>query len=273
MPGTDGLHVEPLDRSGGPAAVLRLVDARAGGPVDIDPGRRRPLRVSAPATGGDSAAEPSALRVRLVADVLIRTAELFGGQALLGVTGADAPGGRTASFEARAATLGIRPPAATGTADELADALGGPPHVRLTDRRDETAPGVVVEVGTLVPYDRPGPAGLDARALRLALLSHPHHEPVTLTPEELDRSQGTLTRWRRAMAAWSRSPSRPMCAEVLEQALAALGAGLDTPSVLRALGRAEQDAALPDGSRFETFAHLDRVLALDLTRDLGRTAT
>ncbi|GAA0432900.1 hypothetical protein [Streptomyces luteireticuli] len=271
MSGTDGLHVEPLDRSGGPAAVaLRLVDARSGGPAEIDPGRRHPLRISVPSAGAGSAAEPSALRVRLVADVLVRTAELFGGQALLGVAG---PSGDNApSFEARAATLGIRPPAAAGTPDDLAAALGGPPHVHLTGRRDGAARGIVVEVGALLPYDRPGPAGLDARALRLALLNHPHHEPVTLAPEELDWAQGTLTRWRRAMALWARSPSRAMCAETLGRSLDALADGLDTPSVLRALGRAEQDAALPDGSRFETFAHLDRVLALDLARDLGRTA-
>lgn len=42
------------------------------------------------------------------------------------------------------------------------------------------------------------------------------------------------------------------------------------PCMLDALHRLEREPGLPDGSRFETAAHLDRVLGLDLTREVGR---
>ncbi|MFS4096902.1 hypothetical protein [Streptomyces sp. AF1A] len=47
---------------------------------------------------------------------------------------------------------------------------------------------------------------------------------------------------------------------------------LDLPGVLAVLGDVEKATDLPDGARFETFAHADRLLALDLTRDLGMLA-
>ena len=45
---------------------------------------------------------------------------------------------------------------------------------------------------------------------------------------------------------------------------------LDTVSALALLRRLESDASLPAGARFETFAFADRILGLDLARDIGR---
>jgi hypothetical protein len=48
-----------------------------------------------------------------------------------------------------------------------------------------------------------------------------------------------------------------------------LSEDLNTPAIVDILRRTEQDAGMPHGAKFETFAYLDRVLALELTRDIG----
>ncbi|MFF4529339.1 hypothetical protein ACFY1P_08720 [Streptomyces sp. NPDC001407] len=270
MPGVDGMRAVPMERPGKPEAVLRVLDARSGGQVEVGTGHRSPLRVFVQGARTGAAEEPSGLRARLVADVLLRTAELHGGQALLGLVRS---GGTRETPEARAAVLGIRPPAASGTPEEIAQALGGRAHVYVTAGQETAEQGVTVRVGAVRPYEQPSPIGLDALALRLALLTHPHHEPVALTPDELAAAQRTLERWRRSVADWARAPSKPMCAEALGRALAGLEADLDVPVVLDALNRLESEAGLPDGSKFETFTYLDRVLALELTREIGHAAS
>jgi cysteinyl-tRNA synthetase len=45
---------------------------------------------------------------------------------------------------------------------------------------------------------------------------------------------------------------------------------LDTPAALRALRQLERDEAIEPGRKFETFVHADRMLGLDLARDIGR---
>lgn len=47
---------------------------------------------------------------------------------------------------------------------------------------------------------------------------------------------------------------------------------LDTAAVLGALRRVETDPGLADGARFETYVYADRMLGLDLARDLGNPA-
>jgi cysteinyl-tRNA synthetase len=61
-----------------------------------------------------------------------------------------------------------------------------------------------------------------------------------------------------------------MCAEYSDRIFGALDDDLDTPAALRALRELERDAAIPAGSKFETFASADRVLGLDLVREVGR---
>jgi cysteinyl-tRNA synthetase len=115
-------------------------------------------------------------------------------------------------------------------------------------------------------------ADADPYALRLALLEQHRSTPVRLDATVLDDAGATLTRLRRAVAAWARQPSRPVPGEVRDRLRAAWEDDLDTPAVLRVLRRVETDPGVPDGARFETFAYADRLLGLDLTREVGSPA-
>jgi hypothetical protein len=55
-----------------------------------------------------------------------------------------------------------------------------------------------------------------------------------------------------------------------EQVRAALHEDLGSAVALESLARLESESGVPDGARFETFVHADRVLALELPRDIGR---
>ena len=61
-----------------------------------------------------------------------------------------------------------------------------------------------------------------------------------------------------------------MCADYVQRISEALDDDLDTPTALVALGELEKEAELPAGSKFETFAWVDRILGLDLARDIGK---
>jgi hypothetical protein len=51
---------------------------------------------------------------------------------------------------------------------------------------------------------------------------------------------------------------------------AAFADGLDTPAALAELAVLADDASVPDGVKFETFAAADGLVGLDLARDVGR---
>ena len=106
-------------------------------------------------------------------------------------------------------------------------------------------------------------------ALRLALLDVRHTEVAALDGAQLDAAEAELRRWRAAVASWAEEPSKPMCAEVQENVLGAFLDDLDTPRALAVL-RAFEAADMPAGCKFETFAWADRLLGLDLARDVGR---
>ncbi|GAA4202252.1 cysteine--tRNA ligase [Streptosporangium oxazolinicum] len=114
-------------------------------------------------------------------------------------------------------------------------------------------------------------AGLDPLAVRLALLEHRHRQQMNLTWDTLRAADKTLRRWRGQVAEWSESPSGPMPADRVSRIEAAFDDDLDTPLALRLLRELERDDSISPGSRFETFLHLDQILALDLSLDIGRT--
>ncbi|WP_208636998.1 hypothetical protein [Streptomyces swartbergensis] len=133
----------------------------------------------------------------------------------------------------------------------------------LADKSSESDPanGQSVGRGTL--------GGVDPTVLRLALLTRHHDAPVRLDAGVLEEAGATLARWRGAVARWARRPSRPVPDDVRRRLRGAWEDDLDVPRVLDELRRVENEPELPDGARFETYAYADRLLGLELTRDLG----
>lgn len=116
-------------------------------------------------------------------------------------------------------------------------------------------------------------AGLDPLAVRLAFLQHHYRSPFDLTWDVLRAADATLRRWRARVAEWSESPSAPMSTAYVQRAEAALDDDLDTPGALRVMDELEHDESVPAGAKFESFLHLDYVLALDLPVDIGKPRT
>jgi hypothetical protein len=79
-----------------------------------------------------------------------------------------------------------------------------------------------------------------------------------------------LSRWRRRVADWARSPSGAMSRPHADAIGAAFSDGLDTAAALRVLADLEADDGVPDGVKFETFVAADRLLGVDLARDIGK---
>ncbi|MBC2902707.1 hypothetical protein [Streptomyces cupreus] len=241
--------------------MLRIIDARTGVPVDAAPARRGLTRVEAHAPGFDT----GALRVLLVTDLLVRALELGGTPVWAVLHG----GQEQPELRAGAAALGIRP---LEDSREVGRGLGEKQVIHVVEEGGATPDGVRVTVAP-VHAASPAPlAGADPVALRLALLTPRRDQPVRLDTDALTEAHDTLVRWRHAVAAWARHPSRPIPDEVRTEMRGAWEDDLDVPGVLRLLARVESDPDLPDGARFETYAYADRLLGLDLTRDLGAPA-
>ncbi|ELP65191.1 hypothetical protein ACKI1I_12105 [Streptomyces turgidiscabies] len=246
--------------------MLRISDARTGETVVAAPARRALTRVEARTPGFGT----TALRVLLVADVLARALELGGTPVWPVLAGAE----RVAELRAGAAALGIRP------FEDRSDAGPEPARsqvIHVVSRGDRAADGIRLDVapagsttdsGDTVPGDA-DPGDIDPATLRLALLTRPRSEPVDLTPAALADAGSTLAHWRRSVAGWARQPSRPVPEEVRQELRAAWEDDLDTPAVLDVLRRVETLDGLPDGARFETYAYADRILGLELTREIG----
>ncbi|MCM3297640.1 hypothetical protein ACWEPD_22435 [Streptomyces pseudogriseolus] len=240
--------------------MLRITDARTGELVDAAPARRGLTRVEAHPRGLD----PTGLRVLLAADLLVRALEL-GGTPVWALLAAER---QHAELRAAADALGIRP----FEDDEGAAGLGEAQVLHVVDERGAGPDGVRVAVAPVI-WSAPGaPDEADQAALRLALLTHPTSAPVVIDADALARAGDTLARWRSAVADWARGPSRPVPDEVRAELRAAWEEDLDTTGVLGALRAVENDPELADGARFETYAYADRLLGLDLARDLGHPA-
>ena len=113
-------------------------------------------------------------------------------------------------------------------------------------------------------------AGADQAAVRLLRMGTHYRTPLTVTADGLASAAAEVARWRSVVARCAEQPSRPVPAGYREAFLYALHDDLGTPAALAALRRLEVDRAVSDGARFETYAWADRVLALELARDVGR---
>ena len=137
-------------------------------------------------------------------------------------------------------------------------------HLLFEGRKMAKSTGNVVLLADLTAR------GLDPLALRFAFLDHRYRQQLNLTWAVLEAADRTVRRWRERVAEWARSPSKPMCAEYVSNFNEAFDDDLDTPAALRVLRNLEKDSEIPPGAKFETFAHADHLLGLDLARDIGR---
>ncbi|MFE7861152.1 hypothetical protein [Streptomyces sp. NPDC057403] len=237
--------------------VLRITDARTGESVEAAPARRGLTRVEAHTKGAGT----GALRVLLVADLLVRALEL-GGTPVWSVLTCE---GQRAELGARAAALGIHP---FEDSREVGSGLGEAQVLHVVAQGTATPDGPTLAVAPVHGASE----GADPAALRLALLARDRTAPAVLDPAVLDEAHATLARWRGRVAAWARQPSRPIPDEARARLRAAWEDDLDVPAVLSTLTWVETSPGLPDGARFETYAYADRLLGLELTRDLGAPA-
>jgi cysteinyl-tRNA synthetase len=115
-----------------------------------------------------------------------------------------------------------------------------------------------------------GQRGIDPLALRLAFLERRYRERLELTWPGLAEADRTLGRWREQVADWATHPSRPMSAPHVAQIASAFDDDLNAPAALAVLRDLARAADVPAGAKFETFAHVDQLLGLDLVREVGR---
>ncbi|MFD7323181.1 hypothetical protein ACFV9D_19130 [Streptomyces sp. NPDC059875] len=269
--------------------MLRIVDTRTGRLVEIPSVSRHLLSICVHLPVSDAGIGMRDLRALLVGDVLARTAELHGLQSRTFLTTPDLPHEQATALERAMSALGIHPPATVGAHR---------PNGRLCAAADvhvygygtaaqDTVGGVRVDVGQVGPasgesgvpdsahllapglLDAFAPEGTDPLAVRMLVLGQAHRAPVTVTGTALEEARRTLGQWRHLVADWAQEPSRPIPADVLRHAHAVLADDLGVPAVLDTLVTVATRADVPAGAKFETFAFLDRVLGLDLAREVG----
>ncbi|MEU1569383.1 hypothetical protein ABZ504_55750, partial [Streptomyces mirabilis] len=93
--------------------------------------------------------------------------------------------------------------------------------------------------------------------------------PRRRRPQRRGDAHARLPDRLRCAARWATRPSRPVPERVRQELRAAWEDDLDVPAVLEVLRRVEHADDVPDGARFETYAYADRLLGLELTRDIG----
>lgn len=113
--------------------------------------------------------------------------------------------------------------------------------------------------------------GVDPLAVRLAVLTVRYRMPIDLDRHALRTADACIRDWRAALARWAESPSAPLQATAVAAVVGALEDDLDVGAALGVLDRLGNDPAVPAGARFETFAYVDRLLGLDLAREVGRS--
>jgi len=262
--------------------VLRLLDARTGSHAEVKPARTGLLRVCAHVPGA-ARYGATALRVLLVADLVARVAELGNLQALTVLVTGDESADRVSALEAAAGALGIHPPAGRARSGNAPALLGGPADIHVVSGGVEVhdaQSGVVTRVGdvhahgTGVQGEAADPLTADEHdqlAVRLALMAFPYYQPADLTDGVVADARETVRDWRRRVARWAESPSKPVPAHLAETIRAAFG-DLDTPSAVALLHDVAHDDSVPAGAKFETFVYVDRVLGLDLPSEIGKPA-
>jgi hypothetical protein len=257
--------------------MLRLLDARTSVLTHVRPERSGLLRVWAHLPDESREIDATGLRVLLLADLLARTAELSGLQVLTAIVFPAEPPGQPTFAERAAGPLGMHPPAVRASAADAVASLRGPAHIRIIGPDDDLyqeQAALVTQVGAVritSPKGKHGAmfTGDNALAVRFALMSVPHHRAVELDETALARADQRTRSWRLRVAEWAESPSQPIPQGVGSGVQIAFS-DLETVNVLTLLDQLADDPGLPPGARFETFVFADRILALDLAREVGR---
>jgi hypothetical protein len=230
--------------------MLRIYDGQTV--TEVTPGRARELRLGVSPPSADGPAGLADLRRFLVADLVRRTAQRHRLTVSLASDG--------------------QPPGLTALNIHLPDQAADGADVWVAD----AGPGVVPGPTTAAAPDLANPLaalaerGLDPLALRLALLEHHYRDSLDLTWDELDGADATLREWRHQVAVWATQPSKPMCAQYVAELTGAFDNDLDTPAALGSLRALAADPEIPPGSKFETAAHIDQLLGLDVVSEVGR---
>jgi cysteinyl-tRNA synthetase len=137
-------------------------------------------------------------------------------------------------------------------------------HLLFEGRKMSKSTGNVVLVSDVVAR------GFDPLALRLAFMSNRYRQQLNLTWESISAADTTIKRWRERVAQWATGASAALSAEHLQAVKAAFADDLDTPRAITVLRDLEKDPSITDGSKLETFLAADRLLGLDLARDIGK---
>jgi hypothetical protein len=263
--------------------VLALLDERTGSRTEVRPGRDGVLRIAAHIPSGRrEPGDVTAWRVLALADLVARVAELRGAQALLAAVFPDSVPGELTDVERAVGSLGVHPPAARASLAEAGASLDGPLDVHVMagaaasrgaaarDTADAGDRAIDVRCGALNLDADLLPAGEnDMLGIRLTFLSVTYGEDVNVDRTALATAVDGLTNSRRLVAQWAESPSSPI-PEHTASAVRAAFEELDTSLVIRLLRDLADDAGTAPGAKFEAYAFADRILALDLVREIGR---
>jgi hypothetical protein len=136
-------------------------------------------------------------------------------------------------------------------------------------RDHETAlrrPTLAVAPARCVAQDWPA----EPTTLRFALAKVPYAWPLDVTDSLLERCERVVESWRDRVAQWSRHASCPIPSNWRGAAIAALDDDLDVARLVAMMHELDRTGVVEPGAKFEAFAYLDRVLAVDLMRNLGR---
>lgn len=228
--------------------MFQLYDPARGDVTEVKATNVRVLRIGA----GEG------VRVAIVADLLRRLAERERWQtAVLGVSDLS---------DRQLLYLNVHPfhePGPELQLDVRAAVTSASHHVRTRSEADVREVTVAGPQGWFTPPD-----GVDPLAVRLALLRVHYRAPANLTGDDIASAVKDLDRWRDLVATWATQPSAAMAG--IEPVVERLQDDLDTPGALDALETLAADVAISEGARFEAFAHLDRLLGLDLASEVGR---
>jgi hypothetical protein len=255
--------------------MLRLRDSRTGELTQVKTRHRGELRILvSPGSGAPADGRLGQARAYLIADLIRRFAERAG--ALPMVCDLVPDGQDLTELRAAASLLNVHPPQHTLPASAPISQFGEffPDATADFDVCVGTREAALAIAVADVAGDAPGTAEVraagDPLAVRLVLLGQPYGSVAEVDTRRIREADETLRGWREQVAVWAKSPSTAMSPKYADAMNDAFGDDLDAGRALRAFAAMTADASEPDGTKFETAASADRLLGLDLAREIGR---